>query len=42
MVGPDLALEIGSCGSISGWVPVTVGQPSIKVSEINVGGRNRS
>jgi TldD protein len=40
MVGTDLELESGTCGSISGWVPTTVGQPSIKVSEINVGGRS--
>ncbi len=42
MVGSDLALETGACGSISGWVPTTVGQPSIKVSEITVGGRSPS
>jgi len=42
MVGSDLKLETGTCGSISGWVPTTVGQPSIKVSEITVGGRSRS
>jgi TldD protein len=40
MVGGDLQLESGTCGSISGWVPTTVGQPSIKVSEITVGGRS--
>lgn len=40
MVGSDLELKAGSCGSISGWVPTTVGQPSIKVSEITVGGRS--
>ncbi len=39
MIGSDLELEPGTCGSISGWVPTTVGQPSIKVSEITVGGR---
>ena len=42
MVGPDLAMDTGSCGSISGWVPTTVGQPTIKVSEITVGGRSAS
>jgi TldD protein len=40
MVGSDLALETGSCGSVSGWVPTTVGQPCLKVSQITVGGRN--
>lgn len=39
MVGSDLELEPGMCGSISGSVPTCVGQPSIKVSEILVGGR---
>jgi TldD protein len=42
MIGDDLKLETGTCGSISGWVPTTVGQPSIKVSEITVGGRSAS
>ncbi|MHC4915085.1 MAG: TldD/PmbA family protein [Planctomycetota bacterium] len=40
MIGGDLMLESGNCGSISGWVPTTVGQPTIKVSEITVGGRS--
>lgn len=39
MVGDDLKLAEGMCGSISGSVPVTVGQPAIRVSEITVGGR---
>jgi len=38
-VGSDLKLAPGLCGSISGSVPVTVGQPSILVSKITVGGR---
>ena len=38
MVGNDVALAVGMCGSVSGWVPVTVGQPTIKVDEILVGG----
>ena len=38
MVGNDVALAPGMCGSVSGWVPVTVGQPTIKVDEILVGG----
>lgn len=40
MVGDDLELSAGSCGSVSGWVPVTVGQPTIKVAKILVGGEN--
>jgi TldD protein len=39
MVGSDLELAAGMCGASSGSVPVTVGQPSIKVDEILVGGR---
>lgn len=37
-VGKDLELSPGHCGSISGWVPVTVGQPPILVSKLTVGG----
>ena len=39
MVGNDLELAAGMCGSLSGGVPVTVGQPTIRVSSILVGGR---
>lgn len=39
MVGTDLEITAGMCGASSGSVPVTVGQPSIKVDEILVGGR---
>ena len=38
-VGKDLELAPGHCGSISGVVPVTVGQPPILVSKITVGGQ---
>lgn len=38
MVGPDLELATGMCGSVSGAVPVTVGQPPLKIDEILVGG----
>lgn len=38
MVGKDLEFGTGYCGSTSGNVPVCVGQPSIKVSKILVGG----
>lgn len=39
MVGNDLELGDGYCGSKSGMVPVTCGQPSIKISKILVGGK---
>lgn len=39
MVGTDLKRAVGMCGAASGSVPVTVGQPSLKVDNILVGGR---
>lgn len=39
MVGNNLAKAQGMCGSSSGSIPVNVGQPMIRVSEITVGGR---
>ncbi len=39
MVGDNLGHGQGMCGSISGSIPVNVGQPAIRVSEITVGGR---
>lgn len=41
MVGPNLLLGQGMCGSMSGSIPVNVGQPAIKVSSITVGGRKK-
>lgn len=38
MVGKDMALAAGMCGSVSGSVPTTVGQPTLKVDSILVGG----
>lgn len=38
-VGNDLALGQGMCGAASGMIPVNVGQPTIRLSEITVGGR---
>ena len=38
MVSDDLSLETGYCGSISGTIHVTIGEPTIKVSNILVGG----
>ena len=39
MVGDNLSFGQGMCGSSSGSVPANVGQPTIRVSEITVGGR---
>ncbi len=39
MVGSDLKLGQGMCGSSSGSIPTNVGQPMIRVSSITVGGR---
>ena len=39
MVGTDLDMGQGMCGSSSGSVPTNVGQPLIRVSQITVGGR---
>ena len=40
MVGNDLARGQGMCGSISGSIPADVGQPTVRVSELIVGGRS--
>ncbi|WP_320675310.1 TldD/PmbA family protein [Prochlorococcus sp. MIT 1341] len=39
MCANDLDLAAGFCGSISGSINVTVGQPHIKVDSITIGGR---
>ena len=39
MVGNDLAFGQGMCGAASGSIRTNVGQPTIRVSEITVGGR---
>ena len=39
MVGQNLEMGQGMCGSSSGSVPTNVGQPMIRVSSITVGGR---
>ena len=39
MVGNDLALAQGMCGASSGSIRTNVGQPTIRISEILVGGR---
>ena len=38
MIGEDFSLACGMCGSVSGSVPTTVGQPSLKVDDILIGG----
>lgn len=38
MIGNDLKLAAGMCGAASGFIPVDVGQPTIRVSEMTVGG----
>lgn len=38
MCGKNLELMAGMCGSVSGSIPTTVGQPVLKVDEILVGG----
>jgi TldD protein len=39
MVGDNLELAAGMCGSVSGHIPTTVGQPALKVDNILVGGQ---
>ena len=39
MVGSDMDMGQGMCGSSSGSIPTNVGQPLIRVSTITVGGR---
>lgn len=38
-VGKELKLSPGTCGSISGLIPTTVGQPHLLVSKLTVGGK---
>ena len=38
MVSDNLEYGVGNCGSSSGWVHVTIGQPTVKISSILVGG----
>lgn len=40
MVGKDMTMAQGMCGSESGSVPTNVGQPMIRISSITVGGKS--
>ncbi|MBD5131050.1 MAG: TldD/PmbA family protein [Clostridiales bacterium] len=42
MVGSDEELAAGMCGAASGSVPAAVGQPTLRVSEMTVGGKGES
>lgn len=39
MVGNNLEMGQGMCGSVSGSIPANVGQPMVRVSSLTVGGR---
>jgi TldD protein len=38
MVADNFEIMAGMCGSVSGSIPASVGQPALKVDEILVGG----
>jgi TldD protein len=42
MVGDDFSLDngIGTCGKEGQWVPVGVGEPSVLIDKLTVGGAN--
>lgn len=42
MIGDNLSCSHGMCGSESGSIPTNVGQPTIRVSKITVGGKGGS
>ncbi len=42
MVGNDCALAAGNCGAASGMVCAAVGQPTLRVSEMTVGGKGET
>ena len=40
MVGNNMTLACGMCGASSGSIPTTIGQPTIRVQNITVGGQD--
>lgn len=42
MVGNDLELSAGTCGAASGMISAAVGQPTVRVSEMTVGGKGET
>ena len=40
MIADNLLTAHGMCGSLSGSIPTDVGEPTIRVQNITVGGRN--
>jgi TldD protein len=42
MIGDNFDSAEGMCGSISGSIPVGLGQPALKVADITVGGRKEA
>jgi TldD protein len=41
MVGSDLGFGIGTCGKDGQGVPVSDGQPTLRIPEMIVGGKNK-
>ena len=39
MIANNLEFSYGMCGSLSGQIPTIVGQPTIRVQNITVGGK---
>lgn len=39
MVANDCELSAGTCGAASGMIPAAVGEPTVRISEITVGGK---
>ena len=42
MIGDNLEFGYGMCGSLSGSIPTSVGQPTIRVQKLTVGGRGEN
>ena len=39
MVANNMEMDAGMCGQLSGSIPTNVGQPTLRVSKLTVGGR---